>query len=447
MPPTPGSCVNVFVDFETDADGNPLAPGEFVENEWAKYGLILTSSGGFGDLPRLLDSSNPGSEDTCGDSDLGAPNEACTPPGPGTGDGGAPGADGENCDPLGNVLIVQEPGADCPDDNLKGGTIFFDFVEPAEFVYEMEFLDTDYPIAVTVTHIMSSGREVETVFDLPLLGDNAKQKLEINIANVKQVKVDLTRSGAVTFISFCYNPVDPPPTPTPGGCVDAEIMFDKLLDGTVLEPGEYLSDQYESSYGVSFSSTGKGALGVYPRLFDSANPGQKVGGGYCGDKDLGAPNRECPGGGPGKGEGGEPGPDGENPYKNCNPLGNILIIQEDNRDNRCGEIPDDNQNGGVITVDFSTVAEEVYSLTLLDIDYPISITCVYIDNDGDTKEKDPIDVLVTGDNSLQTIDVNCKNVVQLRLNLKRSGAITSIRFCSSKSVYYDRRELKNLRAA
>ena len=23
---------------------------------------------------------------------------------------------GPNCDPLGNVLIVQEPGADCPDD-------------------------------------------------------------------------------------------------------------------------------------------------------------------------------------------------------------------------------------------------------------------------------------------------------------------------------------------
>ena len=213
--PTPGACVNVNVDFETGADGNPLAPGDFIENQYAEYGLILSSSGGETNLPRLFDSANPGSQETCGDEDLGSPNEACTPSGPGVGGGGAPGEEGENCVALGNILIIQEPDVDCPDDNADGGMIIFDFVVPAEEVLEMTFLDIDYETSVTVTHDMDDGMEAETVFDLPLLGDNSKQTLEINIQNVKQVKVTFTSSGAVTDISFCYNPVEAP-TAQPG---------------------------------------------------------------------------------------------------------------------------------------------------------------------------------------------------------------------------------------
>jgi hypothetical protein len=48
--------------------------------------------------------------------------------------GGGPTKPGANCDPLGNVLIIQEPGSDCPDDNVDGGMIVFDFFETAAFV-------------------------------------------------------------------------------------------------------------------------------------------------------------------------------------------------------------------------------------------------------------------------------------------------------------------------
>jgi hypothetical protein len=125
-------------------------------------------------------------------------------------------------------------------------------------------------------------------------------------------------------------------------------------------------------------------------------------------------------------------------------LGNILIIQEDNTDNRCGnEIPDDNQDGGVITMDFSPPAEEIYEFSLLDVDYPISITIVYMDDDGRMVEKSPIEVPITGDNSFQMIEVQEKNVVQVRLTLKRSGAIPYIRgkFCPPSR----RRELSGSR--
>lgn len=158
------------------------------------------------------------------------------------------------------------------------------------------------------------------------------------------------------------------------------------------------------------------------------------------DKDLGAPNGECPGGGPGRGVDGEPGPNNDNPYQNCSPQGNVLIIQEDNRDNRCGLIPDDNVDGGHITMDFSPMATKVNSLQLLDVDYPVNIVVVYKDDKGKIREKPLIEPPVTGDNSLQTVDIDCKNVVQLRLNLRRSGAVTSLKFCHMKDSYYGKKD-------
>lgn len=57
---------------------------------------------------------------------------ACQPPGPGRGIGGAPGQPGENCEPLRNVLIIQEEDKEAPDDNLGGGRICFEFTTPTD---------------------------------------------------------------------------------------------------------------------------------------------------------------------------------------------------------------------------------------------------------------------------------------------------------------------------
>jgi hypothetical protein len=50
---------------------------------------------------------------------------------------------------------------------------------------------------------------------------------------------------------------------------------------------------------------------------------------------------------------------------NCEPLGNVLIIQEDNC---CPEILDDNVDGGVITFFFSE-PQHIKSIGLLDVHY------------------------------------------------------------------------------
>jgi hypothetical protein len=62
------------------------------------------------------DRSNPGEYD----SDLGSPNESCDPGGVGIGDGGKVGEKWENCAPLGNVLILQDPRFAYPNDEVKG---------------------------------------------------------------------------------------------------------------------------------------------------------------------------------------------------------------------------------------------------------------------------------------------------------------------------------------
>jgi hypothetical protein len=107
------------------------------------------------------------------------------------------------------------------------------------------------------------------------------------------------------------------------GSTVAEIDFNSLPDGKKLVGGDYLHEQFEPFYGLTFSAS-RGLLNV-PCLFDTA----KVGTAAFGNPDLGSPNQNCVEGGPSMGNGGAPGPNGNNPYQNCNYLGNVLVIQED----------------------------------------------------------------------------------------------------------------------
>jgi hypothetical protein len=476
-------CIAESVTFDTAANGTALPGGEYVQNEWLAFGLFLSCSGKnvLGDIPRLFNTSDP-VDGEFGDLDLGSPNQGCNPSGPGIGSGGAPGAPGENCDPLGNVLMCQEDNdnPDIPDDASKGGVITFEFTSDVVEVTEIGLLDVSKGTEIIVETFDGTDMKAETV-PVPRLGENANQTVSINKKNIVKLKVIMSKSGAVTFISFCRGPETMPPVfigppsaptqdnsptiasptgsgptnvsptfdqkPTPGSgteptsagpeqpptkapltpssptpleCINAMVNFNELPDGTKLNGGDYLGVQYKPFYGLEFSSSG--GIRDIPRLFDTTRVGNQT----YGDSDLGSPNRKCPGGGPGIGFGGAPGPEGDNPYRNCEFLGNVLIIQEDNG---FEEQPDDNQDGGTVTMDFSPTADEVYEIGLLDVDYPLSITIVYIDDEGTIQEKPPVDVPVLGNNSNQTVALNEKNVVQLRLNLSRSGATTFLSFC------------------
>ena len=395
IPPTPRICTGeVMIDFEIAANGTQLAPGLYVENEWAEYGLTLSVSGGQGDLPRLFDTGNPLVQDTGGDFDLGAPNWRCSPPGPGRGEGGEPDMPGENCDPLGNVLIIQEEDVDIPDDNFQGGMIVFDFADPVEFVYGIGFLDVDEEDAtVTVTHVTDEGLTM-TVFEVPLLGDNSKQTLDIRIENVTQIKLSLDPSGAVTFLSFC-------PAATPPYVVD----FETAADGSSIPAVAYLETEW-TELGLTLSASG--GFGTLPRVINSSNPGNEIVGGLS----LGSPNKLCSPTGPGIGEGGEPDTEGEN----CIPLGNVLNVEG------AGNplFPVGSVDGGLIIFEFEPVALHVYKVGLLDRDVGATFTIVHETDEGLVVQK--------GVNSYQTVRVATNNMKLLVVSIERSGAITFISF-------------------
>jgi hypothetical protein len=114
-------------------------------------------------------------------------------------------------------MIVQETNEDMtiPDDNEDGGMIVFDFEKKdAEYVYNIGLLDVDYKTSITVVYRLNNGKLTTKKINVPLLGDNSFQLLSINIANVKQIKITMQRSAAVTSISYCP-PVMPKPAPMP----------------------------------------------------------------------------------------------------------------------------------------------------------------------------------------------------------------------------------------
>jgi hypothetical protein len=91
---------------------------------------------------------------------LGSPNQACAGGGPGVGVGGMPNSTYENCEPLGNVLVVQESDKDTPDDNANGGTITFTFDKASDVAELVLFgVETSNTATVTVSvFFIGSGR-------------------------------------------------------------------------------------------------------------------------------------------------------------------------------------------------------------------------------------------------------------------------------------------------
>lgn len=127
-----------------------------------------------------------------------------------------------------------------------------------------------------------------------------------------------------------------------------------------------------------------------------------------GDLDLGAPNKACPGGGPGQGMGGEPG----QPGMNCSPKDNALIIQEPGT-----SISDNNVDGGIIMLDYLFPnGTYIKNIGLLDVDYGTNIIVVYESASGYMEYT--IIVPLLRDNTAQMVEIDQANVKWIKLKLE-----------------------------
>lgn len=121
---SPQDCEMIDVDFST------LVPGQYITDELqSKYGLSVSAvalSGGFTPFgaARVFDTANP----TSATDRLGSPNGDCG--GKSWGNGGKRASPHQNCDPLGNVVLVQAKDSEKVDDNYSPSYLNFDFDEP-----------------------------------------------------------------------------------------------------------------------------------------------------------------------------------------------------------------------------------------------------------------------------------------------------------------------------
>lgn len=403
----------MVIIFSMVPDGSPTTSGVYVSTEWLEFGLTLSTSGGYSGFPRLLNTS-----DVKSDLSLGSPNAKCSPPGPGDGKGGEPGMLGENCDSLGNVLIVQGEDTELSAPSSNGGAIACDFSPQVFLVSSITLMGIQgNSTAITISH--GSGARSTTI-SVVGLGKNSVQTVAIRMKHVSRLTVNLSGSGAVVSIAIGREPDEEPltsvstpvPSPFPGGSaplpddlVLVQIDFDSLPNGSPTEGGSYVSAEWLDEVGFTLSASG--GYSSSPLILNTSNIGSD-------NESLGSPNEKCSLPGPGSGAGGEP----DMPGANCDPLGNVLIIQTNDIEENAA-----NSKGGVITFDFFPIAPLVHSIGLLGITgNNTTITVVHEDGTRTTE----ITVIGLGRNSVQSISIDLKRVSQLNVRLSGIAGVTDI---------------------
>jgi hypothetical protein len=245
--PTESGCPYMTLNF------NDLVPGTYVHNLTSTDGVTITAirnhasigftpdengvhqnSGGgamvFDTLhPTGLDgqtlcTNSSGQLTGDGNPGLGAPNVACNMAGPqpGHGSGGAPLTryskpnPNANCEPLGNVLVIQESNKACPDDSTQGGWINFDFQMPIKLkVAKLLGADegSDTP-EITVTYKDAQGATQTHMTKVQETGGNGLATEYPEFDNVSKVSIFYYGSGSISHLGYEVCPA-PGTTPQP----------------------------------------------------------------------------------------------------------------------------------------------------------------------------------------------------------------------------------------
>ena len=198
----------------------------------------------------------------------------------------------------------------------------------------------------------------------------------------------------------------------PRQMLSVSLGFDHLVDGTLFQAGDRLTEQYaEIGVQVFTHSSDHPAM-----IFDSEN--------VSADKaELGSSHQDF--GGVGLGAGGRAGQPGANSLSQ----GKVLVLSADNDAND----PKSLDSGGSIFFQFDQ-SVTIESLGLLDIDEDETVQLKFYDQHQHLIADQTITGL--GDNAFQSIAPGVSGVTQLEVTLSGTGAVTELTFTESTDKFY-----------
>ncbi len=156
--------------------------------------------------PNLFDSSNP----TSSDKDLGTPNEDFG--GPGIGAEGRDGSLYPNYIPEKNILIIQNPSYNVPNDlNEKGAYLDFDLSAFNGVALKgITIMDVEDNQSRRRIELYGATGNLIGTANIPAMGDNGATTIDLSgFTDVFRMKVILDGSGAVTSVCFANEGFDP----------------------------------------------------------------------------------------------------------------------------------------------------------------------------------------------------------------------------------------------
>lgn len=181
------SAATLLLDFDTDSYGNSIETGQFIDSEYANWGINITAYNQYGSNDAItFDTANP----TGGDNDLATPGY-------------------NNSADLDNVLILPTYITDNNNDGLvddpndQGGSnpgyFLFTFDEDQSGDVQIDFLDIEES-GGSIRFYLDGAYQAN--FAIDTTGDNGFNIFNTSIADYDQIKIKLAGSGAVASLTL-----------------------------------------------------------------------------------------------------------------------------------------------------------------------------------------------------------------------------------------------------
>jgi hypothetical protein len=403
--PTPSVPTPSLPDGCVMFDANDLASGYVDTTVWSSNNIAsITASSDTGYTPdgklRVLH-THPSDLAELVDHGFGSPNQACMIPGPGVGIGGGPMAQGENCHPLNQVLVIQKADSMYAESNPGGGKIEIVFDDPV-LLKQLVFFNLGTGGAFVTIESISTTITLHVAY----LGENAVEILKCERDHVRKVTIILPGIGSIVGLTTCEA------SPVHGDCI--------MVGGGELSGSGYLETDAWAMNGLlmvtATSDTGY-TPGGKVRLLDTnpSNLSQLV------DSGFGSPNMSCDVSGPGVGSGGMK----MSPGENCVPLGSVMIIQKSDT-----PLSQSNPGGGTIILEF-TAPVTLADLTLFNVGIDGAMITIETTNTDITMH-----IPFFGLNGIEKIECMKEHVTKVTIIFIGIGAVAGFTFCEEIGQMY-----------